>query len=159
MKKQGKERGKILPCVMVLSLTLALVGVLTNALSYQVSYKKVYFETEETITTYTKPAQIQSPEPVANYTVNEDGSRNYFVFCSDTLATSDGGYVKRENQVTVLHMEISAQIYRWSFMNLDSFEDMTKGEEKLKKKLEWIAFRSGISNSLSHLEKYRLTII
>jgi len=155
MKNQVKWKRKILLIVMMLSLTISLVTVLTNALVYQVSYKKVYFETVETITTYTKPAQIENLEPVVNFTLNDDGSKKYFVFCSDTLATSDGGHIKRENQVSVLHMKISAQIYSWSYMNLYSFEDMTKGEEKLKKKLELIASRSGLTNSLPHLEKYR----
>jgi len=52
-------------------------------------------------------------------------------------------------------MKISAEIYRWSFINLDSFEDMTKGEEKFKRTLEWTAFQAGITQLLGHLQKYR----
>ncbi len=158
MKKQEKWRRKILPFVMVLSLAISLGGILTNAWFYQVSYKEVHFETVKTVITYTKPTQVENSEPVVNITLNDDGSKNVSISCFETLSFSDGGYIKRENQVAVLGMEISAEIYRWSFMNLDSFEDMTKGEERLKKRLEWIAFRAGIPQSLLHLQKYRLSI-
>lgn len=157
MKTPVKWRSKILPFVMALSLAISLGGVLTNAWFYQVSFKEVRFETVKTIITYTKPTQVENPEPVINITLNDDGSKNVSISCFDTLSFSDGGYIKRENQVTVTWMKITAEIYRWSFINLDSFEDMTKGDEKLNKELESAANRSGIAQCLPHLQKYRLS--
>ena len=145
--------------IVIVSLLLGSLGsVLINALSYQVSYKEIHFVTVETTFFYIEPTPIENPEPIVNIILNYDGSMNASVFCYDTISVSDGGYVKRENQVAILGMKTSAEIYRWSFMNLDFFEDMTRGEEKLKKRLEWIAFRAGIPQSLPHLQKFRLSV-
>ena len=153
--KFQKKIGKILLCVMALFLVGSLLGASINALSYQVSYKEVHFVTMKTITTYTR---IENPEPFVNITLNADGSKHVSITCYEMLYFSDGGYVKRENQVAIAGMKISAEVYRWSFMNLDSFEDMAKGEEKFNRELEWMAFKSGITQSLPHLQKYRLSI-
>ena len=155
-KEKRKEwRNKILPGTMALVLSLSLAGILINALSYQVSFKEVHFVTVKTITTYTK---IENPEPFVNVTLNPDGSKHVSITCYETLFLSDGGYAKSENQVAVAGMKTCAEIYRWSFMNLDSFENMTKGEEKFYRELEWIEFRSGISQSLPHMQNYELSI-
>jgi hypothetical protein len=159
MKKRQEWKRKIIPAVMLLALVVSLGGILTNAWFYQASYKKVYFETVETIITYEEPAQIDSPEPVVNIALNDDGTKNVSITCFETISISDGGFTKRENQVTIMGMKISAEIYRWSFINLDSFEDMTKGEMKLKRILEWTEFQAGISQLLSHLQKCRQFLI
>lgn len=136
---------------LVISLGVSLI----NALLYNVRFKEVVFTSSIPITDNLDSEPVT--DPVVNIIWNTDGSKNASLFASVSLGVSDGGQAVRENQDAIQGMELSAKVLSWSYMNLDLFEDVTKGKEKIKNRLDWVCFKRGITKSLINIQRYRLT--
>ena len=152
------NKSQILILTLIGLLVVSIVGVFANALLYHAGYKEVPFVSLKPTTCKSTPDPIEATELFMNITWNVDGSKNVSLFLSDAIIISGGGQAIRENQEAAQTMELSAEVFSWSYWNLDAFEDVTKGKEKLKKQLKWISFKTGITKSLSHVLSLHLVI-
>lgn len=145
------NKSQILILTLIGLLVVSIVGVFANALLYQARYKEMPFVSLKPPICNLTPDPVEGAEPLVNVTWNANGSKNVSIFISEVIIISDGGQAIRENQEAGQAMELSAEVFSWSYWNLDAFDDVTKGKEKLKKQLEWIAFKTGITKSLAHV--------
>jgi len=175
MNNQMKSKNLKIPVfLLVLVLLVSLIGIGINAILYGVAHKEVVFSSQESRIPSLKPigptmsiidvsisegrtssehtVPDSNPEPDLNVTYSSNNSMHAALNLYESLTVSDGGRAVRENQVAAQTMDVSAQIFSWSFTNLESFEDATKGKQKLKKRLEWVSFKTGITRTLDHLD-------
>ncbi len=142
---------------LIFFLVISLGGSLINALLYNVKYKERAFPSSIPITDNFDSEPVIDSEPVVITIWITDESKNVSLFASESSGVSDGGQAVRENQDAIQGMELSAKVLSWSYMNLDSFEKITKGKEKIKNCLDWVCFKRGITKSLINMQRYRVT--
>ncbi len=145
------DKRQTLILMLIFPLVASFGSVFINAWLYQARYREVSFVSLKPPTCNLTPDSIEVAEPITNTTWNADGSKNVSIFISEVIIISDGGQTIRENQLAAQTMKLSAEVFSRSYGNLDAFEDVTKGKEKLKKQLEWISFKTGITKSLAHV--------
>lgn len=131
--------------------TISFTFIIANATAYHVRYIEVPFVSEDSTP---QSDTISAPEPVNISIVhNSDGSINASIVLFETLTIRDGGGAIREDQGAAERMILFTEIYSIAYENLEPFEDVAKGDEKIQQNLEWIAHKTGISKIVALFER------